>query len=207
MSKIDFSAYYQAAAMDAGFEVVPDPSGETDYSIFRAIHCVRDSGLCDTPDEAWRACCELINLEVDFQVDPFTKGFIDCALSIEMDETDEEGGEPLINNHDISNISFDSMETIINECAEFQAGNKIDLDLAYKIYQPDPGVSVQERAGHDFMLTRKPHSSGYWDRDLGDVGDRLASAADQYGHCGFYIGDDLAIHVTSSHANKTSAKP
>ena len=54
---------YETAAIDAGWEVVKDPSGTTDYWIFRNRFAVEDSGLCDTPEEAARLCCEHNDIE------------------------------------------------------------------------------------------------------------------------------------------------
>jgi hypothetical protein len=38
-----------------------------------------------------------------------------------------------------------------------------------------------EQVGHDFWLTRNGHGAGFWDRGLGDVGERLTTAAKVYG--------------------------
>ena len=45
------------------------------------------------------------------------------------------------------------------------------------------------RAGHDFFLTRNRHGAGFWDRNLGQVGDRLTTAAHVYGECYLYAAD------------------
>lgn len=41
--------------------------------------------------------------------------------------------------------------------------------------------SVASHFGHDFALTRNGHGAGFWDRGLGELGDRLSKAADVYG--------------------------
>lgn len=49
---------YDSALMqqvfDLGFEILQDE--DTDYYYFAARNWVEDSGLCDTPEEAARAC-------------------------------------------------------------------------------------------------------------------------------------------------------
>lgn len=45
-------------------------------------------------------------------------------------------------------------------------------------YAEDP---AEARAGHDFYLSRAGHGTGFWDRGLGDLGDRLHAAAQGYG--------------------------
>ncbi len=51
------------------------------------------------------------------------------------------------------------------------------------------------QAGHDFWLTRNRHGAGFWDRGLGEVGERLTDAAHGYGECDLYVGDDERIYV------------
>lgn len=46
------------------------------------------------------------------------------------------------------------------------------------------------QVGHDFWLTRNGHGTGFWDRGLGAVGDRLSVAAHAYGEASLYVGDD-----------------
>lgn len=44
-----------------------------------------------------------------------------------------------------------------------------------------------EQVGHDFYLTRNGHGAGFWDRGLGEVGDRLSDAAKVYGETSIEI--------------------
>lgn len=74
-------------------------------------------------------------------------------------------------------VRNESRERIAAECRDFIAANRADLD-AYgenRAYDPSQG-SVESYAGHDFYLTRVGHGTGFWDRGLGDLGDRLAAA-------------------------------
>jgi hypothetical protein len=43
--------------------------------------------------------------------------------------------------------------------------------------------------GHDFALTRNGHGAGFWDRGLGELGDRLTTAAKVYGESSVYVND------------------
>lgn len=38
----------------------------------------------------------------------------------------------------------------------------------------------EEQIGHDFWLTRNHHGAGFWDRDLGEVGDQLTTIAQEF---------------------------
>jgi hypothetical protein len=52
-----------------------------------------------------------------------------------------------------------------------------------------------EQVGHDLLLTRDGHGAGFWDRGLGERGDRLTAMAKPYGDSNFHVGDDGKIHV------------
>lgn len=49
--------------------------------------------------------------------------------------------------------------------------------------------------GHDLWLTRNGHGSGFWDRKLGEVGERLTVAAKAMGECDVYEGDDGKLYA------------
>lgn len=50
------------------------------------------------------------------------------------------------------------------------------------------------QAGHDFWLTRNHHGVGFWDRGLGERGDRLAEACRPYGEASVYLGDNGKLY-------------
>lgn len=41
---------------------------------------------------------------------------------------------------------------------------------------------TEEQIGHDFWLTRCGHGSGFWDRGLGEVGDKLTAICKEFQH-------------------------
>lgn len=51
--------------------------------------------------------------------------------------------------------------------------------------------------GHDLWLTQNGHGAGFWDRGLGEVGERLTDAAKAYGSADVYLlrvaGDGTAV--------------
>lgn len=51
-----------------------------------------------------------------------------------------------------------------------------DPEVARDVADMEP-----EQVGHDFWLTRNHHGAGFWDRGLGELGDRLTKAAHAYG--------------------------
>jgi hypothetical protein len=52
-----------------------------------------------------------------------------------------------------------------------------------------------EQVGHDFWLTRNGHGAGFWDRGLGEAGERLSAMARPYGESHLYVTDDELVHV------------
>ena len=52
-----------------------------------------------------------------------------------------------------------------------------------------------EQLGHDLWLTRNRHGAGFWDRGLGEIGDKLTELAHSYGGITLYIGDDGKIYA------------
>jgi hypothetical protein len=59
-----------------------------------------------------------------------------------------------------------------------------------------------QRAGSDYWFTRNGHGVGFWDRDLGDVGDMLSDAARDAGGVHVFFGDHVVhgdapfVHVS-----------
>lgn len=122
-------------------------------------------------------------------LDDFTRGYIECALWCSYDNADESGGEPLDANHSADDFSPDTLQAIVEECRMFQLNCAPALAVAYEHAGYNPA-----RAGHDFWLTRNGHGVGYWDRDLGGIGDILADAARAAGERDLYVGDDGKVH-------------
>lgn len=58
------------------------------------------------------------------------------------------------------------------------------------------GYSV---AGMDFFYNRNGHGVGYWDRDLGELGDQLSDLSKKMGEHEIYFGDDGLIYGALSY--------
>lgn len=77
---------------------------------------------------------------------------------------------------------------INEECERF-------IDENYSLFLETPDHYDWEQFGHDFWLTRNRHGVGFWDRNLGEVGEQLTAAAESFGECDPYIGDDGLIYI------------
>ena len=123
-------------------------------------------------------------------LDAFTRAYLECALWSSTDNADESGGEPLDANYSLEDMSVESLDAAIKDCAAFQESNASALRDAYGARNRYD----EESAGHDFWLTRNGHGAGFWDRGLGEVGDELSKASKPYGSVDLYVGDDGKIY-------------
>lgn len=161
----------------------------------------------DPRDESWKTAAEskatqgesptmLYHYTIEgqeFTLDEFTQGYLVCALWSSNDNTDEQGGEPLDANYDISDLALEAMQQAVEDCKAFQADNVLDLEEAYGLYSRND-TTPQAHAGVDFWLTRNGHGAGFWDGDLEDVGERLSEASRKCGEVNLYVGDDGKIY-------------
>ncbi len=113
----------------------------------------------------------------------FLTAYIECALWSSTDNSTESGGEPLDENYGPDDLAPATLAEFKSDCEAFQEANAADLaDL-------DP-----EQSGHDFWLTRNGHGAGFWDRGLGELGERLSKASKVYGSVDLMVGSDGLIH-------------
>jgi hypothetical protein len=106
----------------------------------------------------------------------------------------DDNGEPLDKNYSISDFAPEAMAEMEKDCSDF-------LELCERegvSPVPDYGhgeYSDSEMSGHDFWWTRNGHGAGYWDRGLGEHGDKLSALAKTYGSCDIYVGGDGKLYV------------
>ena len=117
------------------------------------------------------------------------RAYIVAAL---WSSTDDDG-EPLDGMYSIDDISEECKASMLESCKDFIEANASDL-AAYGAKMACEQWSAEDRAGHDFWLTRNGHGAGFWDRGLGALGDRLSKAATIYGSVDLYVGDDGLIY-------------
>ena len=118
------------------------------------------------------------------QAERFLAAYIECALWSSTDNADDSGGEPLDKNYDATDLAPETLTAFQRDCESFFDANRADLALL-----PD-----LEQAGHDFWLTRNGHGAGFWDRGLGELGERLSKASKVYSSVDLVIGSDGKIH-------------
>lgn len=110
-------------------------------------------------------------------IDAMVNGYLACALWSSIDGE----GEPLDNQY--VSVHPKTLADMREDCESFATANAADL----------LGMD-HEQAGHDLWLTRNHHGAGFWDRGLGDRGQRLTDAAHAYGSVDLYIDDDGEVY-------------
>ena len=131
----------------------------------------------------------------DGELDAFTEAYITCALWSSTDNSTPSGGHPLDDNYDSTDLAPEALKAIKADCHQFQQDHADLLAQAYELYEVTDGSSAEAYAGHDYWLTRNHHGCGWWDRDLGEVGEALTAAAHAAGGCDIYVGDDGKLYV------------
>lgn len=109
----------------------------------------------------------------------FLRGYLTAMLWSSTDDN----SEPLDATYDVADIDKESVVSARELCAEFLHNNAEDVaDYVGRIEVANPW----DQAGHDLWLTSQGHGAGFWDRGLGDVGDRLTKAAKKPQYEGVY---------------------
>lgn len=107
----------------------------------------------------------------------FVLGYIEAALWASHATDDTTGQEyESLEKFDVEDIDQSTIHRMQDDCIRFQAENHhllIGLDEA--------------QCGRDFFLTRCGHGVGFWDRGLGEVGERLTKACESWGSFYFWL--------------------
>ena len=121
------------------------------------------------------------------ELNAFARGYVDCALWASPDDGDD--GKPLDATYSVTDIDGDAIAKMAAECRAFELLQAEDLDAA------DDAGRDSAHCGHDLFLSRNGHGTGFWDNDLGDVGDRLHAAAQSLGGSILYVTDTGALDI------------
>jgi hypothetical protein len=108
-------------------------------------------------------------------------GYVRCALGVSFDDE----GQPLNDGRDIDDLPAETLAQMRSDVADFVNSNLPDLHRSALDY---------EQMGQDLWLTRNDHGTGFWDRDLGRVGERLTAACRAMGGADLYLGEDELVY-------------
>jgi hypothetical protein len=126
----------------------------------------------------------------------FIQAYFDAAFFFSMDESNEQGGEPLNKRYTVVDLAPETGQKMVEDCETFLANCKpllVDENLTYA----EPW-DAEQLGGHDFWLTRNGHGAGFWDGDWNkEAGERLTQVAEALGTFELYVGDDGRIYGSS----------
>ena len=107
--------------------------------------------------------------------------YVESALWSSIDDD----GNPMGVTCTFQDIAPDTLETMQMDLDGFLSANSDDVSL----FVDATGLGW-EYAAHDFWLTRNRHGAGFWDRGLGEIGQKLTQACRPYGGVYLYISDN-----------------
>lgn len=111
----------------------------------------------------------------------------ECNGHCRVPDPDGNGGSPLDENYSEADLSPECLASLRKDCEAFVRNHGFPKYGA-RCY------SDAQKAGYDFFLTQCGHGTGFWDRGLGDVGDKFSKFAKAFGSVDLYVGDDGKIH-------------
>lgn len=118
-------------------------------------------------------------------LDYFTQGYVDAMFF--TDASDPDDGD--LADATFEDLSPELLAKIIADCQRFQNEQAYRLSQAYCVLWYS-----EERAGHDFWLTRNGHGAGFWDRGLDFIGNELTDACKAFSQVDIYRGDDGRVY-------------
>lgn len=125
-------------------------------------------------------------------LDEMTQAYLETQLWAQWDR-DRDEDSMLDEHYGISDIAPEYVQSVRDELASV-IESFADLAQAYHdTTDTRMQWSRSELFGHDFYLTRESHGTGFWDRGLGELGDRLTDVAESYGEANplFDSGDGI----------------
>lgn len=91
-------------------------------------------------------------------------------------------------------VSPDALKQSREDVEGFLRDNWEDIVLYKEAFNLSAYDAVSN-AMQDFLLTRNRHGAGFWDRGLGELGERLSEAAKAWGSVDAYEGDDGLVYI------------
>lgn len=124
--------------------------------------------------------------------------YIIAMLWSTMDESDEDGGEPMDQNYSRADLAPGQIEEIEKDVTAFlKSVGHLITESNYT--GAGRGQDALAYAGHDLWLTRAGHGAGFWDGDWASdahsgLEGPLTQAAKALGEVWPYIGDDGQVY-------------
>ena len=123
--------------------------------------------------------------------DEFANGYAETMLWANAYRDGEDGCEPVDALHDGVELSEKAEAALWQDSLDFLTPQVVRLINGAT---RRTGYSLSQ-AGHDFALTRNGQGAGFWDRDLGLVGEALTKIARPCGERSLWIDADGIAHT------------
>ena len=140
--------------------------------------------LIESVKSGFQACYESIFDGHGSDANKIAKGYLDAMFWTEEEETTKE--------KDFTDLAPETIKKIQRDVGKFY---KMTQDLINALPTEYTDKYGYEQVGHDFWLTRNGHGSGFWDRQLGELGDKLTEIAETFGEATLYKGDDGKLYL------------
>jgi hypothetical protein len=124
-------------------------------------------------------------------LDAFTLGYIEAIGFTEFHCDNEE-----LEHCGATDFAPETRRKILQDCAKFQSDNS---ELLNAVYEHETDARPEDHCGHDFWLTRCGHGAGFWDRGLGELGDRLSEKCGfrtEFDNINVYLGDNRKVYFS-----------
>jgi len=123
-------------------------------------------------------------------LDEFTRGYIEAMFF--TDASDSDDGD--LAHATLAELAPEALATIVRDCTTFQNDYRADIDEAVDTGRINGYDEMA--AGRDYWFTRNHHGVGFWDRDLGEIGDKLTEKAHNDPSVDLYRGDNEQIYIS-----------
>jgi hypothetical protein len=122
------------------------------------------------------------------EIDSMLEAALECLLWSEYDWA-HDNETPLDELFEVSDFSEEAVAQLREELTDFVESNVGDIELMISA-----GFDFGQ-IGHDFILTRNGHGAGFWDRGLGENGERLTEMVKPFGEVRAYSDNDNKLHL------------
>jgi hypothetical protein len=123
-------------------------------------------------------------------LDDFTQGYIEAMFFTDTGTGDDEELEHAT----VAEFAPGELARIAEDCVAWQKSHEELLDDAFYAGLENGSAYEPIQAGRDYWFSRNGHGVGFWDRGLGDVGDKLHAAC-KYSERYLCRGDDGLLYL------------
>ena len=118
----------------------------------------------------------------------------DQAMATLLWVSTAENGDPLDKDYSVEDFPEEQRATMRMLIDDFMTENLEVLVNSGHVAGWGNSMQKVEQIGHDYVLTTGGHGAGFWDRGLGELGDKLTEAchADRHEWC-VYVTEDGAL--------------